>query len=260
MRKLKAAVLAIACLVLPVTAQAQTSNGTQYQALDRPFLELLGFIEGPDGYNEITGFATSSPIKPVTSMTINEVLDYQRQLRQQGAKSSAVGRYQFVYKTLMYLTDVHGIDRNRRFDASMQDHLTRIEMERCGFYDPDTSVPELGNCLAHVWAALPLLTGPNRGKSRYRGTGINFVQTSPMIIEAVLRNRFVEYRPQTYRPQTYRSTVRATEAGFNKNDGSFPGVSAPLRAIPKDALAVTENAPMTSPRPVARETNTESVE
>jgi len=251
MRILKATVLALCCMTSPVAATANTDE-VHYQALDRPFLELLGFIEGPDGYNEVTGFATRQPIKPVTSMTINEVLDFQRMLRQQGAKSSAMGRYQYVYKTLLYLTDTHNIDRNRLFDASMQDHLTRLEMSRCGFYDQDTTVSELGDCLAHVWAALPLLTGENRGKSRYRNTGINFVQTSPIVVEAILNNRFIPYQVQTY------TRVRATRAGFNMSASHFPGYHAPQSAQPVEAVAApqvpptTTSAPTVSLRPQSR--------
>lgn len=217
MRIFKALLLAFTCLTVPVQSFAETTL-EQYQTLDRPFLELLGYLEGPDGYNDVTGFATSRPIKPITKMTINEVLQFQRHLRQQNAKSSAMGRYQYIYKTLLYLTRVHKIDRTRLFDPAMQNHLTRLEMKRCGFYDINVTVPSLGDCLARVWAALPLLTGPHRGLSRYRKTGINWVQTSPIIVEAILRNRFIKYPPQIY-----RSPVRATVAGFQDSQGSFPG-------------------------------------
>ena len=184
-------ILLLICLALPTMAfGSEARSPVIYHFMDRPFMELLGYIEGPDGYDEITGFTKREPIKPISQMTINEVLDYQRMLRQHNTKSSAVGRYQYVYKTLEYVTRAYDIDRNQLFDAKMQDSLARIEMERCGFYDPHMKTSELGDCLAHVWAALPLLTGPKRGQSRYRATGINAAKTTPEIFEAILNNRF----------------------------------------------------------------------
>lgn len=243
MKTVTMALMAAIILIMPTTSFANAGPRQTHQVLDRPFLELLGFLEGPDGYNDITGFTNRRPVKPVTSMTINEVLEFQMMLRQQGTESSAMGRYQFIYKTLNYLTNEHGIDRNRLFDRTMQDHLARLEMERCGFYDTSTSVPELGNCLARIWAALPILTGKNHGKSRYRGTGINFAQTSPQVIEAILRNRVVEYRPQTYQPK---------KPGFNVSTETFRGYQAPPNAMPPEATTPSSYAPWTTIRPKAR--------
>ena len=202
----------ILAIMIFVTAPFMVDAEGPVSFSDRHFLELLGSLEGPDGYDDITMFATRPPPKPITLMTINEVLEYQRLLRGTGARSSAMGRYQFIYDTLLYLTNIHGIDKNRLFDARMQDRLTRLEMIRCGFYESFTPIGDLGNCLARVWAALPLLTGPNRGKSRYERMSINSAQTSPMVIEAVLRQRTGVIG------QSVRYYARP---GFNTSDESF---------------------------------------
>jgi muramidase (phage lysozyme) len=189
--KLRSTFFGVTCLAASLCCVSATSTqAANGQVLDRPFLELLGFIEGPSGYDQLSHFVTSRPMHPISTMTIDQVLDYQRQLRQQGAKSTAMGRYQFVYKTLLHLTKTHNIDRNRKFDSTMQDYLARLEMWRCGYYDPKMKVAKLGNCLAAVWAALPMLDGKERGRSRYEKMKINSAQTSPMIVEAILGNRF----------------------------------------------------------------------
>ena len=210
MHGIKMILAALVLAIAPSMTGAEGSGSVLFS--DRHFLELLGALEGPDGYDDITLFATRRPPKPITLMTINEVLDYQRLLRSTGARSSAMGRYQFIYDTLLYLTNIHDIDRSRLFDARMQDRLTRLEMIRCGFYESSTPIGALGNCLARVWAALPLLTGPNRGKSRYERMSINSAQTSPMVIEAVLRQR-IGMIGQSVRYQA--------RPGFNTSDGSF---------------------------------------
>lgn len=207
MHKLMSALLSATVLLSALSAQAGTQSNVTYRYLDRPFLELLGFLEGPQGYNDITGFTNLRPVRPVSQMTIQEVLDFQMMLRQKGAKSSAMGRYQFIYKTLDYLVKLHDMDTNQLFDKRMQDHLARLEMARCGFYDRTLDVREVGDCLAHTWAALPLLTGKNRGKSRYVETGINSARTSPEVMEAILRARSVKDVLQV-------AEATPTQAGF----------------------------------------------
>jgi hypothetical protein len=210
-------IIALTLVVLPGLAFGnEQRKPVIYRFMDRPFMELLGYMEGPDGYDDITGFTKRRPVKPITRMTINEVLDFQMMLRQDGADSSAVGRYQYIYKTLDYVTDKHDIDRNQLFDKEMQDRLARIELERCGFYDPHIEIGELGDCLAHVWAALPLLTGKNRGKSKYVATGINSARTSPEIVEALLKSRF-------YTREIGGDAPRAKSSGLTITSSSFPG-------------------------------------
>ncbi|MFG6573519.1 hypothetical protein ACGYLO_18145 [Sulfitobacter sp. 1A13353] len=222
MRKYISALLSAAVLFTALPAQADAQPGVTYRYLDRPFLELLGYLEGPQGYNDITGFTNLRPVRPVSQMTIQEVLEFQMMLRQKGAKSSAMGRYQFIYKTLDYLVKLHDMDTNQLFDKRMQDHLARLEMARCGFYDRTLDVREVGDCLAHTWAALPLLSGKNRGKSRYVETGINSARTSPEVMEAILRARSV-------RDVLKVADATPTQAGFNVSGHVYQNGTAPRR-------------------------------
>lgn len=158
--------------------------------LDGPFLRLLGRIEGPDGYGTITHATHLRPPAPLVSMTVEEVLHFQKKIRASGARSSAVGRYQFIHKTLNHYVKEGKIDPDLPFDRYTQDTLARLEMRRCGFYDMIASDKEVANCLAAVWAALPLVTGPNKGKSRYHGKAGNAALVSPAEMMAVMSLRF----------------------------------------------------------------------
>lgn len=160
------------------------------RAFDRLFLELVGAIEAPHGYDAVTGFAPFRPEKPVTEMTIAEVMAWQERVKAAGAESTAVGRFQFVLDTLEFLTRAYEVPHDTVMNRRTQDYLARILLYRCGFYDPDHPIPELGDCLAGTWAALPILSGEKRGRSRYKGKANNHARTTPEIVEAVLAVRF----------------------------------------------------------------------
>jgi len=160
------------------------------RAFDRPFLELIGAIEAPAGYDAITGYAPFQPDRRITQMTIAEILDWQKRIREAGAEATAVGKFQFVRDTLEFLTRAYDVPHETVLDRRTQDYLARVLLHRCGFYDPDAAIPELGDCLAGTWAALPLLSGNKRGRSRYEGKVNNHARTTPEVVEAVLAVRF----------------------------------------------------------------------
>jgi hypothetical protein len=173
-----------------------SGSGAMAQGLqpvnDQPFLELIGGIEGPDGYDDIVLGATSQPPKPVTELTVREVLAYQRQLQLEGSDSTAVGRFQFIRKTLNWLAEVHEIDLDRKFDRRTQEYLARALMNNCDFYEVGANEHRVGNCLARAWAALPVITGDKAGRSYYGGVGTNRARTTRDEVLAVLRQRFDE--------------------------------------------------------------------
>jgi hypothetical protein len=171
----------------PALAQVEVEG---MRAFDRPFLELVGAIEAPRGYDAITGYAPFRPDRPITEMTIGQVLEWQNRIRTAGAEATAVGRFQFVRDTLEFLTRAYEVPHDTLLDRRTQDYLARVLLHRCGFYAPETPIGELGDCLAGTWAALPMLTGPNRGESRYKGRANNHARTSPEVVTAVLSVRF----------------------------------------------------------------------
>jgi len=176
------------CALAPDPAPAR--QAVSFAANDVAFLNLMGDLEAPRGFDTVSGFAPVPPPVPLTTMTLDEVLRYQERIRAMGTVSSAVGRYQFIYPTLRWLVEDLGIAGNLRFDAEVQTYLARFLMHGCGFYEHETRLAELGNCLAGVWAALPVVSGPGRGRSVYADDGINRALVAPEVLLDVLTRRF----------------------------------------------------------------------
>ncbi len=101
-----------------------------------------------------------------------------------------MGRYQFIYDTLNDLVADLGISSDLVFDGEVQTFLARALMAECGFYDPKKDSRLLANCLAGVWAALPLVAGPMRGQSAYAEDGLNRALVEPDLVLGVLNDRF----------------------------------------------------------------------
>jgi hypothetical protein len=140
---------------------------------DQDFLELLGDAEAPAGYDAVTHSTRLRPTRPITELTLAEVMAFQRKVIAAGASSSAMGRYQFLHRSLKALIELHGIDESRLFDKTMQDYLARLKLKDCGFYDLRRGDAGVAQCLAGTWAALPAATGKGTGKSRYHGINGN---------------------------------------------------------------------------------------
>ncbi len=180
----------ICALHLNVGSVRASDSPTRFAANDVEFLNLMGTLEGPRGFGTVSDFAPVLPDRPLGEMTLAEVMAYQREIRAMGTVSSAVGRYQFIYLTLRDLVETQGIAETLIFDSEVQTYLARFLMHDCGFYDPDTPLVRLGNCLASVWAALPLVSGPSRGRSAYASDGVNRALVAPEVVMEVLARRF----------------------------------------------------------------------
>lgn len=165
-------------------------NGRLLFVDDRAILSLIGTFEGPSGYDTIYNGSRVKPEKPITTMTIDEVLNWQARSVGAGAKSSAAGVYQFIQDSLRDTAKRAGIERNALFDRYTQDRLARSALRNCGFYRHDVADEVIGNCLAGTWAALPLVTGPNAGKSRYHNYAGNKSLTSIETVMNTVRGRF----------------------------------------------------------------------
>ena len=185
----RAAFCLVLVLALPGMGHSQDTQ-TSFAANDVEFLNLMGNLEGPRGFGTVSDFVPALPERPLTEMTLAEVLYYQREIRAMGTISSAVGRYQFIYLTLRDLVETHGISDSLVFDGEVQTYLARFLMHNCGFFDRATPEVQLANCLAGVWAALPLVSGPQRGQSAYADDGVNKAFVAPQIVVDVLGRRF----------------------------------------------------------------------
>lgn len=131
-------------------------------------LDFIGKIESDDNYNVIVG----GQEKPLTKMTIKEVLQLQKDLDNK-KQNTAVGRYQIKNATLKEVIDKLGVDENEIFDEKMQDKMGRKLLEKRGFEDfkaGKISAKELIKGLSKEWAALP---ADETNESHYKGIGNN---------------------------------------------------------------------------------------
>lgn len=148
---------------------------------------LLDFISIPESkgdYNVWSGFKQRNLPKVLTTMTINEVLYWQKQYKSVGGPSSAAGRYQIIRKTLAMLVSALNLDGSELFDEAMQDRLG-YQLLKIRGYDAwiagDGSYNDFANKLAREWASLPVVTAQKNykgvwikpGQSYYAGDGLN---------------------------------------------------------------------------------------
>lgn len=162
-----------------VTAATQTAIS--------PLLDFIGNLES-EGYDDIVGLVSeaSYPTKRLTRMTIQEVLDWQESIDKKYG-SEASGRYQIMEDTLRgYNNDTRkgrrdkgtslferaGLSGGDLFSPENQDKLATVLIEARGltkYLNGEITREQFGNNLASEWASLPLVTGPNAGRSRYAG-------------------------------------------------------------------------------------------
>lgn len=163
-------------------------------------LDFIGEIEvgrkGRDGYDVLYGHNQRKLSKPITKMTVDEVIaagpGWTRSFR-----SSAAGRYQFMNATLKGLKSELGLRGNQVFDPNLQDRLGYHLLKRRGydaFMAGKISATEFGKRLAMEWASLPVLAPTKgahrqlqRGASYYAGDALNKSLVSPERVEAILK-------------------------------------------------------------------------
>ena len=154
------------------------------QSAVTPLLDFIGNKES-EGYDDISGLISQSryPAKPLTQMTIQEILDWQESI-DRFQLSEAVGRYQIMEDTLRgYNNDSStgpgnplysraGLSAGDLFSPQNQDKMAIILLNQRGlqrFIDGEITREQFANNLASEWASLPLVTGPNAGRSKYAG-------------------------------------------------------------------------------------------
>lgn len=161
---------------------------------------LLGFIrqhEAPNGYSDYFRGSRVEPSRPLETMTIDEVRDWQNAtLKEQisrgipfNERSSAAGGYQIISGTLDTLVNQMGLTGNETFDAAMQDRMALHLLEGRGLSDYQNghiSLDQFGNNVAGEWASMPKLSGAGAGQSVYQGVGTNRSLTSANEFASVL--------------------------------------------------------------------------
>ncbi len=132
----------------------------------KELLDFIGKVESGKGYNIKFGGGSI----PLDRMTMGEVLDFQQAWKQRGTKSTAVGRYQFIEKTLRSIVERNPNDfpLDRKFDAAAQDEAATILLKRRGY--GELGPVDMAREISKEWASMP---NPDTGKSYYAGDGLN---------------------------------------------------------------------------------------
>lgn len=146
-------------------------------------------------YDVIYGHNQDKLPKPITSMTIGELVDAQAGFTRR-FKSSASGGYQFMRKTLQDLSKELRLSGKQVFDPDLQDRLGYHLLKRRGYEEfmaGKITLTEFGKRLAMEWASFPVLTATQgahrnlkRGQSYYSGDPLNKALVAPEVVEAVL--------------------------------------------------------------------------
>ena len=218
----------------PAAAQSPL---TEIDSRTAGVLEFIGALEAPGGYDVVSSYAAAPPPKPLTDMTVGEVLDWQESIDAR-SKSEAAGRYQIMEDTLRkYLVPTMGLTGRERFSPAMQDAMAVVLMKRRGWNPRSRNYVKMGNGLAQEWAALPVLSGPKAGLSFYHDTkgARNRAQTTAAGFLQVLEN-----------PEA-RHVVLAERA--------LPGARA-RRQLLASGIALLESHSFTRTRPASPSTMT----
>lgn len=120
---------------------------------------LIGQLESRNGYNTMAGGGNK---KQLTSMTINEVLQYQNS---RGKNMKAAGKWQIMPNTLRGLKKSMNLTGDELFTPEMQDRMAfELAMNRKGYRQfanatGDEKLALMGaaqNDLAKEWASMPM--------------------------------------------------------------------------------------------------------
>jgi len=153
------------------------------------------------------------PQAPLSTYPVVEVIEWQKFVISRRVASSAAGAYQIIRNTLIGL----GLPHDRIFDMDCQDEAALVLLDRRGWSKCEAGrlKPEaFGNNLAKEWASLPVITGPNRGKSYYAGDGLNRAHATPDEVMAAIRAALGTTLPPTVleRLAALEARVAALEA------------------------------------------------
>lgn len=91
-------------------------------------------------------------------MTLDEVMQLQREMKTRGASTGAVGRYQIVGRTLDRLKGAMGLTGGEKFTPDLQDRLARELLHIRGYDDfvrGKISAAEFQKSLSQEWSSFP---------------------------------------------------------------------------------------------------------
>ena len=151
---------------------------------------LLDLIARPEsgGHYDIMMGGKRNP--KILSMTLNELLQYQREYKAGGAETAAAGRYQFMPATMKSVAQSLGLDFNKdTFNPQTQDNLAIQLLRQKGldsWLSGKMTDDKFMDRLAQVWAGLP--SPSKNGASWYQGVGSNKAGISIAAVQNTLND------------------------------------------------------------------------
>ena len=189
----------ISCIALTTTPTFASSQAD--------LLKFIRHYEAGGNYQRYYAGIRKAPAKPITQMTVAGVLTWQKSLGK--TRSTAAGAYQIIRPTLKSLVRKHNINPNAKFDIKMQDHLAKLLISNCEYKNTQSDNIRFANCLAGIWAALPLVSGPNKGRSKYHGIAGNRALTKPHNVLAMLSGKNFKLNSISAQTAAYQVTQPA---------------------------------------------------
>lgn len=165
-----------------------TATPKQIAAVE-PLLAFIRYHEAKGDFDAIWAKIKKAdrPRKPLTAMTIGEVLAWQDSIDAK-YQSEAAGAYQFLEDTLRSIYSPAGLTLSTLFDRAAQDRLAFHLLQGRGLHNylaGRMTAEAFCNALAREWASLPVVTDVLRknkngtetlirkGQSYYAGDGLN---------------------------------------------------------------------------------------
>jgi muramidase (phage lysozyme) len=188
-------------------AGASSTSELDHSSQTGAMLGLIRHAEAGGSYNAVFGNPHNK--KDLGQFTLDDILGFQRDARKRGAKSTAIGGYQFIYKTLRGLKQSEGLTGSEKFTPELQDQLGVALLNRRGlqaYRAGKISKATFALSLSQEWAGLP---NPNTGRSFYDGDGLNASQVKTSKVYAALGMPVTEV---SYQPQAATEFSAATPA------------------------------------------------
>lgn len=163
-------------------------DGISGSGVEANLMGLLLKKEGAGSFDTPSRFTKIPPSKPLTQMTVNEVLRWQEANRSAGADSTAAGGFQIIYKTLSSLKGKMQLSGAELFDKTMQERMAIQLMKGRGLDDfkaGKISADDFADNLASEWAVLQ----KRNGKGAHDGDGLNKSLVSRNILMGVLSDK-----------------------------------------------------------------------
>ena len=178
-------------------------------------LDYLGQKEARGRYDMLVGGKTKPEL---TSMTVQDVLAFQKKMIGLGHESTAVGKYQIIDGTLNGLVANGALKLNDIFNSSTQDRAAMALLREKGmdkYTSGKISKDQFADAVAKVWSSMPLASG----KSAHEGIGSNkALGTRAEYLAAFAKDGGVFDGPKS----GYPATLHGNEAVIPLKDSAVP--------------------------------------